>query len=182
MRPLVARLHCHAGSLHRRRRDVRHFRRAINDPPWAPKRAGEETARTARPPSPSRSPLLAAVELGGTSESHRRGRAGVASGSPASNSVMTITRCRRMRQYATDKAEWDQLQYKWEEGHQADSCTATNDARVARGYSITSLANSVIGKVSPSAWAVFKLIISSIFVDCWIGRSAGFSPLRIRPT
>jgi len=39
----------------------------------------------------------------------------VASGSPASNSVMTITRCRRMRQYATDKAKWDQLQYKWEE-------------------------------------------------------------------
>jgi len=64
----------------------------------------------------------------------------------------------------------------------AHSSTATNDARVARSYSITSLANSVIGKVSPSAWAVFKLIISSIFVDCWIGRSAGFSPLRIRPT
>src|SRR5262249_38195776 len=39
----------------------------------------------------------------------------VASGSPASNSVMTITRWRRMRQYATDKAKWDQLQYKWEE-------------------------------------------------------------------
>jgi hypothetical protein len=39
----------------------------------------------------------------------------VASRSPASNSVITITRWCRMRQYATDKAEWDQLQYKWEE-------------------------------------------------------------------
>lgn len=63
----------------------------------------------------------------------------------------------------------------------SDSCTATNDARVARSYSITPSASSLIGKVSPSAWAVFKLIISSIFVDCWIGRSAGFAPLRIWP-
>src|SRR4029077_7237443 len=44
----------------------------------------------------------------------------------------------------------------------------TSSARPSRGS----------GMVRPSALAVFKLIISSIFVTCWTGRSAGFSPLR----
>jgi hypothetical protein len=50
-------------------------------------------------------------------------------------------------------------------------------------YSITSSArvSSAGGTSSPSACAVFKLMNSSIFVDCWTGRSDGFSPLRIRP-
>src|SRR5262245_23573368 len=50
-------------------------------------------------------------------------------------------------------------------------------------YSITSSAraSSVGGTVRPSALAVLRLMISSTFVDCWTGRSAGFSPLRIRP-
>ena len=34
--------------------------------------------------------------------------------------------------------------------------------------------------VMPSALAVLRLMTSSTFVDCWTGRSAGFSPLRIR--
>src|SRR5437660_695087 len=50
-------------------------------------------------------------------------------------------------------------------------------------HSITSSArpSNVIGTVRPSALAVLRLMISSTFVDCWTGRSAGFSPLRIRP-
>ena len=50
-------------------------------------------------------------------------------------------------------------------------------------YSITSSAraSSVGGMVSPSALAVLRLMISSTLVDCWTGRSAGFSPLRMRP-
>jgi hypothetical protein len=50
-------------------------------------------------------------------------------------------------------------------------------------HSITSSArpSSVSGKVRPSALAVFILMISSTFVDCWTGKSAGFSPLRTRP-
>jgi hypothetical protein len=50
-------------------------------------------------------------------------------------------------------------------------------------YSITSSArpSSVSGKVRPSVLAVFMLMISSAFTDCCTGRSAGFSPLRIRP-
>src|SRR5262245_41070436 len=37
------------------------------------------------------------------------------------------------------------------------------------------------GTSRPSAFAVLRLMISSTFVDCWTGRSAGFSPLRMRP-
>jgi hypothetical protein len=50
-------------------------------------------------------------------------------------------------------------------------------------YSIASSArpNSVIGKVRPSDFAVLRLMTNSVFVDCWTGRSAGFSPLRRRP-
>jgi hypothetical protein len=49
-------------------------------------------------------------------------------------------------------------------------------------YSITSwaVASSVSGKVRPSAFAVFWLMISSILVDICTGRSAGFSPCRMR--
>jgi hypothetical protein len=37
------------------------------------------------------------------------------------------------------------------------------------------------GTSRPSAFAVFKLITNSNLLDCMTGRSAGFSPLRIRP-
>jgi hypothetical protein len=36
-------------------------------------------------------------------------------------------------------------------------------------------------KSEASAFAVFMLSTSSTLVDCWIGKSAGFSSLRIRP-
>src|SRR5262249_52410513 len=51
-------------------------------------------------------------------------------------------------------------------------------------HSITSSAraSSVGGTVRPSALAVLRLMISSTFVDCCTGKSAGFSPLRMRPT
>jgi hypothetical protein len=51
-------------------------------------------------------------------------------------------------------------------------------------YSITSSArpSSVIGTVRPSALAVLRLMTSSILVTSCTGRSAGFSPLRMRPT
>lgn len=50
-------------------------------------------------------------------------------------------------------------------------------------YSITSSARSRIadGSVRPSALAVLRLIISSTFTACCTGRSAGLSPLRMRP-
>ena len=50
-------------------------------------------------------------------------------------------------------------------------------------HSITLSARTsrAVGKVRPSALAVFMLMCSSTFVGCWTGRSAGFSPLRMRP-
>ena len=51
-------------------------------------------------------------------------------------------------------------------------------------YSITSsaIARSVGGIARSSNLAVCKLITNSNFVGCMTGSSAGFSPLRIRPT
>ena len=69
----------------------------------------------------------------------------------------------------------------------SDFCQVASCGRSRRpapaAHSITSSArpSSVSGKVRPSALAVFMLITSSTFVDWWIGRSAGFSPPRIRP-
>jgi hypothetical protein len=50
-------------------------------------------------------------------------------------------------------------------------------------HSITSSAvvSSAGGMVRPSVLAVFRLMTNSNFVGCTTGRSAGFSPLRIRP-
>ena len=50
-------------------------------------------------------------------------------------------------------------------------------------HSITSSAraSSEGGTSRPSALAVLRLMNSSTFVDCWTGRSAGFSPLRTLP-
>ena len=43
------------------------------------------------------------------------------------------------------------------------------------------LASSPGGKLRPNALAVLRLITNSNLIDCMTGRSAGFSPLRIRP-
>ena len=50
--------------------------------------------------------------------------------------------------------------------------------------SITSSArpSSDVGTVRPSIRAVCALITSSNLLDCTIGNSAGFAPLRMRPT
>jgi hypothetical protein len=54
--------------------------------------------------------------------------------------------------------------------------------QVHHSYSITSSASasSLSGISRPSAFAVLRLITNSNFVDCWTGKSAGFSPLRMR--
>jgi hypothetical protein len=51
-------------------------------------------------------------------------------------------------------------------------------------YSITSsaVASNVCGMVSRSASAVFRLTTISNLVGNWTGRSAGFSPFKIRST
>ena len=54
---------------------------------------------------------------------------------------------------------------------------------VASFHSITSSARAcrVKGTSRPKALAVLRLMISSSFVDCWTGKSAGFAPWRIFP-
>src|SRR5262245_18089429 len=54
----------------------------------------------------------------------------------------------------------------------------------ARGHSITRSARSrsVCGIVSPSAFAVLRLMTSANLVGCSTGRSAGLAPLRMRST
>src|SRR5262249_38749351 len=53
-----------------------------------------------------------------------------------------------------------------------------------RGHSMTSsaIASSPGGKLRPNALAVLRLITNSNLVDCMTGKSAGFAPLRTRPT
>src|SRR5262249_11029155 len=55
--------------------------------------------------------------------------------------------------------------------------------KLAPLHSITSSARamSVGGTSMPSALAASRLITNSNLVDCTIGRSAGFVPLRMRP-
>ena len=68
-------------------------------------------------------------------------------------------------------------------------CGATRDvcfvpiADIAPLHSITSSARlcTDCGTVMPSFLAVLRLMISSTFVACWTGKSAGFSPFRIFP-
>src|SRR5262249_31716805 len=58
------------------------------------------------------------------------------------------------------------------------------DELAAATHSITSSAraSSAGGTSRPSALAVFRLITNSYFVGACTGRSAGFSPLRMRST
>src|SRR5262249_26298193 len=65
-----------------------------------------------------------------------------------------------------------------------DRRAAEQGDKLAALHSITSSvrASSVIGRSKPSALAVFRLITSWNLVACCTGRSAGFSPLRMRST
>ena len=61
--------------------------------------------------------------------------------------------------------------------------SAMGQKRTSPIYSITSSArdSSACGTVRPSAFAVLWLMCSSTLVTCCTGRSAGLSPLRMRP-
>jgi hypothetical protein len=59
----------------------------------------------------------------------------------------------------------------------------THAARQEWSYSITPSARPSRESctVMPSAFAVFKLTTNWILVACYTGRSAGFSPFKMRP-
>jgi hypothetical protein len=67
------------------------------------------------------------------------------------------------------------------EGGEAECGSQKLAPLVEHGYSITwsARSRSDCGIVSPSAFAVLRLITSSNFVACSTGRSAGLAPLRI---
>ena len=61
----------------------------------------------------------------------------------------------------------------------ADPCTAPNQF-YSISWSARRRKDSEI--VSPSALAVLRLMISSNFVGCWMGRSEGLAPFKILST
>ena len=82
------------------------------------------------------------------------------------------------KQTLTERVQCDAMCQNLTHALQQTTCT------VAMIYSITSSAraSNIGGTVMPSALAVLRLITSSYFVACCTGRSAGFSPLRMRST
>jgi hypothetical protein len=62
-------------------------------------------------------------------------------------------------------------------------CRPPLETYTALLYSISSSARPDSGSdtLIPSAFAELRLMISSSFVDCCTGRSAGLSPFKIRP-
>src|SRR5215831_18365881 len=62
-------------------------------------------------------------------------------------------------------------------------CAAEQRNECAPPHSITSSASDrrLSEILTPSAFAVLRLITSSNLVGCMTGRSAGFAPLRMRP-
>jgi hypothetical protein len=74
-------------------------------------------------------------------------------------------------------------------GSEADMCDATAHVRfgpkadIVPLYSITSSArpSNDRGTLSPRDFAVLRFMTSSSLVNCCTGRSAGFSPRRMRP-
>ena len=69
-------------------------------------------------------------------------------------------------------------------GEPATGCPLCANSGQWPAYSMTSSAraSTVAGNSSPIALAVFELITSSYLVGACTGRSAGFSPLRMRST
>ena len=80
----------------------------------------------------------------------------------------------------------DHVCFTPESGHVQckNKMSALCQERHADFYSITSSARASIdgGIARPSAFAVLRLITSSYLVGACTGRSAGFSPLRMRST
>jgi hypothetical protein len=67
-------------------------------------------------------------------------------------------------------------------GHRAIS-TSCQERKSPRAHSITSSArpSNDCGNAMPSVFAVLRLIANSVIEDCFAGRSAAFSSLRMRP-
>src|SRR5262249_36600375 len=78
-----------------------------------------------------------------------------------------------------EDAAWRFVGTRGGDGGKTDQQSRTKEP--AGAHSITSSARprTDSGMVRPSAFAVFRLTISSNFVGCWTGRSAGLAPFGI---
>src|SRR5262249_15566724 len=106
--------------------------------------------------------LLEALAKSAQSVSHRVGRPGVEEGDHRHCRLLRACRQRPGRGAAAEQ----------------------RDELAPASHSITSSAraSTVVGMSRPSAFAVFRLTTSSYLVGACTGRSAGFSPLRMRST
>ena len=69
-----------------------------------------------------------------------------------------------------------------ESGHAAAPPSSVMNSRLSHSITSSAVASNDGGTVRPRAFAVLTLNTNSYLVGCWTGRSAGFSPLRIRST
>src|SRR5262249_49753238 len=91
---------------------------------------------------------------------------------------------KRVGRLAADKADHRHRRLLRRRRERASRRAAEYGDELAPSHSITSSAraSSVGGTVRPSSFAVLKLTNSSYLVGACTGRSAGFSPLRMRST
>jgi hypothetical protein len=131
--------------------------------------AGQEHGRGAPMPTIRRCPVETPVSAEQPPASFR-------SKNPAVTNVRfgskaDISQCNRHVPFTPESGPTNQCLLSANSGHRPN-------------YSITSSARFCIdcGTVMPSVFAVLRLRSSSILLACWTGKSAGFSPLRTRPT
>ena len=79
------------------------------------------------------------------------------------------------------RSAWDRSNAEWQERRRAGLKTPPWPTAICYSITESARASKLGGKVMPRALAAFMLMTSSILVACWTGRSAGFSPLRMRP-
>ena len=103
--------------------------------------------------------------------------------------LQSLSKCRHVRRErpgrsAVEKADHRHCRLLRPRRERPSCCSAEQPDEVAASHSITSSAraSTVAGTSRPSALAVFRLITSSYLVGACTGRSAGFSPLRMRST
>ena len=90
----------------------------------------------------------------------------------------------RLKLYELATTPWFMFSRKIRSPATFDFCNKICQERTSKLQSITLSAIAITpdGMVMPSALAVLRLITNSYLVACTTGRSAAFSPLRIRPT
>jgi hypothetical protein len=104
----------------------------------------------------------------------------------AANAGFRIGRDDRFGSFATETRCPRDVRFSPDSDHFADALTlrksARNDHSAVHSTTSSTVARKLCGKVTPRAFAVFRLITSSNLVGCSIGKSAGLTPRAIRST